>query len=70
MWSLPSLPSREAGFTELMECRAVTKLPDGPDWVYEIKLDGYRALAINVKWQAGPLREKAKVVQPPISARF
>jgi len=23
------------------------KLPQGPDWLYEIKLDGYRALAIN-----------------------
>jgi ATP-dependent DNA ligase len=22
------------------------KLPEGPDWIYEIKLDGYRALAI------------------------
>jgi bifunctional non-homologous end joining protein LigD len=30
-----------------MECLAVTKLPDGPEWVYELKLDGYRALAIN-----------------------
>jgi len=47
MWSLNSLPSREAGFVEPMECLAVTKLPDGPEWVYEIKLDGYRALAIN-----------------------
>jgi hypothetical protein len=23
-----------------MECLAVPKLPDGPEWVYEIKLDG------------------------------
>jgi bifunctional non-homologous end joining protein LigD len=30
-----------------MECLAVTKLPDGLEWVYEIKLDGYRAQAIN-----------------------
>jgi DNA ligase D-like protein (predicted ligase) len=29
-----------------MECLAVAKLPGGPDWVYEIKLDGYRAEAI------------------------
>jgi bifunctional non-homologous end joining protein LigD len=29
-----------------MECLAVPKLPDGPNWVYEIKLDGYRALAV------------------------
>jgi DNA ligase D-like protein (predicted ligase) len=47
MRSLRSLPSREANFVEPMECLAVTKLPDGPEWVYEIKLDGYRALAIN-----------------------
>jgi DNA ligase D-like protein (predicted ligase) len=32
-----------------MECLAVTKLPDDPEWVYEIKLDGYRAIAINSK---------------------
>jgi DNA ligase D-like protein (predicted ligase) len=32
-----------------MECLAVATLPDGPDWVYEIKLDGYRALAIHSK---------------------
>jgi DNA ligase D-like protein (predicted ligase) len=30
-----------------MECLAVTKLPDGAPWLYEIKLDGYRAQAIN-----------------------
>ena len=29
-----------------MECAPVTKLLDGPEWVYEIKLDGYRAVAI------------------------
>jgi bifunctional non-homologous end joining protein LigD len=32
-----------------MECLAVSKLPEGPEWVYEVKLDGYRALAINSK---------------------
>jgi bifunctional non-homologous end joining protein LigD len=30
-----------------MYARAVQKLPDGTDWLYEIKLDGYRALASN-----------------------
>jgi len=29
-----------------MECLAVSKLPEGSQWVYEIKLDGYRALGI------------------------
>lgn len=33
-------------FIEPMECLAVTKLPDGADWAYEIKLDGYRAEAV------------------------
>ena len=33
-------------FTAPMECLPVTKLPDGPQWVYELKLDGYRAQAI------------------------
>jgi ATP-dependent DNA ligase len=47
MRSLRSLPSREAGFVEPMECLAMAQLPDGPEWVYEVKLDGYRALAIN-----------------------
>jgi ATP-dependent DNA ligase len=30
-----------------MECLSVSKLPDGAQWLYEIKLDGYRAEAIN-----------------------
>lgn len=29
-----------------MECLPVTTLPQGPQWVYELKLDGYRAQAI------------------------
>ncbi len=35
-----------ARFIPVMECLAVSKLPEGPQWVYEIKLDGYRAGAI------------------------
>jgi bifunctional non-homologous end joining protein LigD len=29
-----------------MECLAAPKLPDGSQWLYEIKLDGYRAIAV------------------------
>jgi ATP dependent DNA ligase-like protein len=43
---LDSLPPRAVSFIEPMECLAVSKLHDGPQWVYEIKLDGYRALGI------------------------
>jgi ATP-dependent DNA ligase len=32
----------KAGFIDSMECPPVLKIPDGPEWTYEIKLDGYR----------------------------
>jgi ATP-dependent DNA ligase len=41
-----SLPARAAVYMEPMECLAVAKLPDGAQWLYEIKWDGYRAEAI------------------------
>jgi ATP-dependent DNA ligase len=43
---LDSLPKAEATFVEPMECLPVSKLPDGAGWIGEIKLDGYRALAV------------------------
>jgi len=41
-----ALPEKKARFIEPMECAPVTKLPPGPPWLYEIKLDGYRAIAV------------------------
>ena len=43
---LNSLSLGSAAFKEPMECLAVPKLPDGPQWLYQIKLDGYRAIAV------------------------
>jgi DNA ligase D-like protein (predicted ligase) len=43
---MASLPKKEAAYVEPMECLAVSKLPEGSEWVWEIKLDGYRALAV------------------------
>src|SRR5437763_16769668 len=43
---LSSLPKREASFVEPMECLSVSKLPEAPRWIWEIKLDGYRAIAV------------------------
>src|ERR1700744_105979 len=34
-------------FIPPMELLAVTRLPEGPEWTYEVKLDGYRAQAIH-----------------------
>jgi bifunctional non-homologous end joining protein LigD len=40
------LPTKiKPGFIEPMLLLRTEKLPEGPDWAYEIKLDGYRALA-------------------------
>src|SRR6266403_5510947 len=43
---LDSLPRIEASFIEPMECLSVSKLPGGDHWIWEVKLDGYRALAV------------------------
>ena len=47
--ALKSSPKREVAFIEPMECLAVPKIPEGPLWVYEVKLDGYRAVGVNPK---------------------
>src|SRR5882724_5185926 len=41
-----SFPRTEASFIEPMDCLSVSKLPEGSNWVWEVKLDGYRALAV------------------------
>jgi DNA ligase D-like protein (predicted ligase) len=43
---LESLPGTEASFVEPMDCLSVSKLPEGLEWIWEIKLDGYRVLAV------------------------
>jgi len=44
--NLDELSRSPMKFVEPMQCELVTKLPEGEDWQYELKLDGYRALAI------------------------
>jgi ATP-dependent DNA ligase len=36
-------------FIEPMACLAVADLPAGSDWEYEVKLDGYRAIAFKTR---------------------
>lgn len=43
---LDSFPRRKAEFIEPVDCAPVSKLPDGSQWLFEIKLDGYRAIAV------------------------
>jgi bifunctional non-homologous end joining protein LigD len=44
-----ALPIRKIEFIESMECLPVAKVPSGPEWTYEIKLDGYRLEAVKAK---------------------
>jgi DNA ligase D-like protein (predicted ligase) len=43
---LQSLPKKVSSFIEPMDCEAVSTLREGSEWVYEVKLDGYRAIAV------------------------
>ena len=48
---MPGLTSKRRGkeparFVEPMQCLPVAKLPEGSNWEYEVKFDGYRALGI------------------------
>jgi ATP-dependent DNA ligase len=43
---LRSLPKTKAVVVGPMDCLPVSKLPEGSQWLWEIKLDGYRAVAV------------------------
>ena len=38
--------AQTARFIECMECLPVARVPEGPQWTYEFKLDGYRLEAV------------------------
>jgi ATP-dependent DNA ligase len=38
--------SAEPEFIEPMQCKPITALPVGEKWTFEIKLDGYRCIAV------------------------
>jgi DNA ligase D-like protein (predicted ligase) len=46
--ALKLLPKRDASFISPMECLAVLRVPKGSEWVYEVKLDGYRAIGMKL----------------------
>jgi len=39
---------RTVGFIETMDCVSVSKIPEGKEWTYEIKLDGFRVEAVKL----------------------
>ena len=49
-----------------MQCKAVDHLPEGKDWVYELKFDGYRAIAIKQGTSVKLISRNAK----PLNSRY
>src|SRR5213593_2821263 len=64
--SLPDLPSAKARFIEPMKAKLVEKPPATGDWIYELKFDGIRLIAIRADKKVSLLSRN----QNDLSARF
>jgi ATP-dependent DNA ligase len=60
MLSAAMPPRQKAKFVEPMECLSVPKLPDGSQWIWELKLDGYRAVGVKSGSRAHLFSRNAK----------
>jgi len=60
------LPRRKPAFVEPMKARLSDKLPRGAEWIYEIKFDGIRALAM----KKGNVAQLISRNQKDLSERF
>ena len=58
---MPRSPSSAPRFVPPMTATIVSALPEGPDWLYEVKLDGYRAL---VTKHGGQVRVRSRRERP------
>jgi bifunctional non-homologous end joining protein LigD len=63
---LAKLPTAAAEFIDPMQCKLVAVLPESEGWQYEIKLDGYRALAVKHAGKTRLLSRRNNV----LNARF
>ncbi len=62
-WKSPigvTIQKFSARFVEPMLSLAVAKLPEGPEWTYELKFDGYRALGLKTDGRAQVLSRNGR----------
>ena len=59
-----SRPIARVSFIEPMECLPVAKIPEGPDWTYEIKLDGYRLEAVKRRGEVTLYSRRRNTLNP------
>jgi ATP-dependent DNA ligase len=57
-----ALANQVAGFIATMDCLPVSRLPEGPEWTYEIKLDGYRLEAVRSAGRTNPYSRRRNVL--------
>jgi bifunctional non-homologous end joining protein LigD len=56
--------SERPEFVEPMAAKLVSKLPEGPDWIYEVKWDGYRVEAIKAGKDVRLISRNGKNLSP------
>jgi bifunctional non-homologous end joining protein LigD len=64
--SLPDLPSAKARFIEPMKAKLLEKPPTTGDWIYELKFDGIRLIAVKIGKKVSLLSRN----QNELSGRF
>ena len=65
----PPKRSSSPAFVPPMTAKVVTALPEGPQWMYEVKLDGYRALLMKHDGQVRLLsRNEKRLSYPEVEA--
>src|ERR1700722_16133555 len=65
--NVAKLKTAALGFIESMECLPVSKLPEGPEGSYEIKLDGYRLEAVKKKGEVTLFSRRGNVLNRQFS---
>ena len=59
---LTDLPAAQIRFLAPMRAQLVARLPEGEAWQYEIKFDGYRALALKESGELQLLSRNARAL--------